>query len=532
MKLPIKNIILVGLTALACACTNRYADFNTDPTQPTEDMLQRDYYQLGAFFLQMQKNVLPAGSNNTDEINQYQLTDNLQGDIYSGYMGVSNNWNGGQNNSTYGLIPSWYEEMFKRAYLGNLAGWTQIKDRATTPETVALADIIKVAGFHRATDTYGPLPYSGVKAGVVSTKYDSQQAIYDSFFKELDNAINVLTTFSQNFPNSKILANYDLIYQGDIRKWIQFANSLKLRLALRIVYADPAKAKLYAESAVNHPIGVIKTADASAAIKSSPTNLIRNPISAICYLYDDVRMGANMESFLKGYKDPRISSYFNQVTMGGTTGYFGIRNGIRISNKALYTPFSTIKLEENSPLPWLTAAETYFARAEGALRGWNMGGAAKDLYETGVRTSFQQSGASGADNYLNDSSSTAAAYRDPASSSNNINTGSTLLSTITIKWNEADSFEKKLERIITQKWIAVFPNGQEAWSEFRRTGYPKIFPVVVNYSGGTIDTSKQIRRMPFPNSEYRDNPQGVASGATALGGPDNGGTRLWWDKKN
>lgn len=115
------------MTAIAYACTNRYADFNTDPTQPTEVMLQRDYYQLGAFFLQMQKNVLPAGSNGTDEINQYQLTDNLQGDIYSGYMGVSNNWNGGQNNSNYGLVPGWYEEMFKRAYLGNLAGWTEIK---------------------------------------------------------------------------------------------------------------------------------------------------------------------------------------------------------------------------------------------------------------------------------------------------------------------------------------------------------------------------------------------------------------------
>lgn len=128
-------------------------------------------------------------------------------------MGVSNNWNGGQNNSTYGLIPGWYGEMFKRAYLGILAGWAQIRDRASTPETAALADIIKVAGLHRTTDTYGPLPYLNIKAGVINTKYDSQQAIYDSFFKELDNAINVLTSFSQNFPNSKILASYDLVYQ-------------------------------------------------------------------------------------------------------------------------------------------------------------------------------------------------------------------------------------------------------------------------------------------------------------------------------
>ncbi|HFK5567937.1 TPA: RagB/SusD family nutrient uptake outer membrane protein [Elizabethkingia anophelis] len=532
MRASIKYLIGICTAFTLSTCTNRYADFNTDPTQPTENMLQRDYYQLGTFFIQMQKNVIPAGSNGTDEVNQYQLTDNLQGDIYSGYMGVSNNWNGGQNNSTYGLIPGWYGEMFKRAYLGILAGWAQIRDRASTPETAALADIIKVAGLHRTTDTYGPLPYLNIKAGVINTKYDSQQAIYDSFFKELDNAINVLTSFSQNFPNSKILASYDLVYQGDVRKWIQFANSLKLRLAMRIVYADPAKAKLYAESAVNHPIGVIKTTDASASLKSSVTNPIRNPIAYICFQYDDIRMGANMESFLKGYKDPRISSYFNQATIGASTGYFGIRNGIRITNKSLYTPFSTIKMEENSPLPWLSAAESYFTRAEGALRGWNMGGTAKELYETGIRTSFQQAGASGTDNYLNDNTSTAAAYRDPASPSNNVTAGSPLLSTITIKWNEADSFEKKLERIITQKWIAIFPNGQEAWSEFRRTGYPKIFPVVVNNSGGTIDASKQIRRMPFPISEYQDNPQGVASGTAVLGGADNGGTRLWWDKKN
>ncbi|MCT4217189.1 SusD/RagB family nutrient-binding outer membrane lipoprotein [Elizabethkingia anophelis] len=532
MKLPVKNIVLTGITFMIYACTNRYADFNTDPTQPTEDMLQRDYYQLGAFFIQMQKSVIPAGSNGTDEVNQYQLTDNLQGDIYSGYMGVSNNWNAGQNNSTYGLIPGWYGEMFSRAYLGTLAGWSQIKDRSTTPETAALADIIKIAALHRATDTYGPLPYLNLKSGIINTKYDSQEAIYDSFFKELDNAINILTSFSQNFPNSKLLASYDLIYQGDVRKWVQFANSLKLRLALRIAYADPAKARQNAEAAVNHPIGVIKTNDANAALKSSSTTSIRNPIAFICFQYDDIRMGANMESFLKGYNDPRISAYFNQSTAGGTAGYYGIRNGINITNKTLYTPFSTIKMDESTPLPWLTAAETYFARAEGDLRGWNMGGTAKDLYETGIRTSFQQTGSGGIDNYLNNNTSTPAAYTDPKSSSNNISTGSPLLSTITIKWNDSDSFEKKLERIITQKWIAVFPNGQEAWSEFRRTGYPKIFPVVVNYSNGNIDTAKQIRRMSFPSSEYRDNLQGVTSGITALGGPDNGGTKLWWDKKN
>ena len=94
------------------------------------------------------------------------------------------------------------------------------------------------------------------------------------------------------------------------------------------------------------------------------------------------------------------------------------------------------------------------------------------------------------------------------------------------------SEEEQLERIITQKWIAMFPNGTEAWSEFRRTGYPLIFPVRSNYPTSGVDTNKQIRRMVFPQSEYSNNGAAVQEAVKLLGGPDNGGTKLWWDKKN
>jgi hypothetical protein len=104
-------------------------------------------------------------------------------------------------------------------------------------------------------------------------------------------------------------------------------------------------------------------------------------------------------------------------------------------------------------------------------------------------------------------------------------------STVTIAFNAADPFETNLERIITQKWIAMYLNGPEGWAEFRRTGYPKLFPVVTNNSNGTINTAIQIRRIPFPLSEYNNNLVGVQSGITLLGGADNGGTTLWWDKK-
>lgn len=176
----------------------------------------------------------------------------------------------------------------------------------------------------------------------------------------------------------------------------------------------------------------------------------------------------------------------------------------------------------------MNAAEVAFLKAEGALRGWNMGVDAGEAYKQGITLSFAEWGAGGADAYMKDSKKTAANYVDPLTSSNNINA----VSHITIAWDESDSKDKNLERIITQKWIAMFPNGHEAWTEYRRTGYPQLFPVKVNNSAGTIDTDIQIRRMPFAKSEYTLNPEGIRKAVELLGGPDNGGTRLWWDVEN
>lgn len=137
-------------------------------------------------------------------------------------------------------------------------------------------------------------------------------------------------------------------------------------------------------------------------------------------------------------------------------------------------------------------------------------------------------GAGNVDTYKLDSEKTAADYIDPLVSSNNIDA----VSKITIAWKDSDSKDKNLERIITQKWIAMFPNGQEAWTEYRRTGYPKLFPVKVNNSAGTIDTDVQIRRISFARSEYILNWENIQKAIELLGGPDNGGTRLWWDAEN
>ena len=150
------------------------------------------------------------------------------------------------------------------------------------------------------------------------------------------------------------------------------------------------------------------------------------------------------------------------------------------------------------------------------------------MYETGITTSFAQYGLDAA-SYLANGTSTPAPYVDPVNSVNNVNAGDPHLSTATIKWDEAASFDTKLEKIITQKWISMYPDGQEAWSEVRRTGYPKLFPVLVNNSGGKISTDAFIKRINFASGEFQTNPIEVAKAVQCLGGPDNGGTALWWD---
>lgn len=174
----------------------------------------------------------------------------------------------------------------------------------------------------------------------------------------------------------------------------------------------------------------------------------------------------------------------------------------------------------------MTAAEAWFLKAEAALKGWTGAGTAKANYEMGITRSMEQYSLD-ATSYKADATSQPAAYTDPKNAANNV--AASGVSKATIKWDDMATNEQKLEKIITQKWIAMYPDGQEAWSEFRRTGYPKLFTVVVNNSGGKVSTSAFIRRINFPASEYSTNSKGVADAVTKLGGADNGGTRLWWD---
>jgi hypothetical protein len=504
------------------SCTKDFEELNTDPFGISDEQLAVDYKLVGEQFKQVLQNIYtysPAWVT--------QLQQNLIGDVYSGYMMPPTPFRGNSNNMNYDLVDGWNEWPWNVAYSNVMAPLLSVDQKAGNEfeNFKAWAKICRVAAMHRISDIYGPIIYT--KYGQVTAgggiEYDCQDAAYDAFFKDLDAAITTLTGFANSDP-SKPFTKFDLAYDGDYTKWVKLANSLRLRLAIRISKVNAARAKTEAEAAVNHPLGVITSNDDNFLVRSDAG--LTHPLNVMDNAWNDIRMGAPMESILTGYNDPRLVKYFlPSAIVPGV--HKGIRNGIAIAAKSDYEGFSA--LVDLGKVQLMTAAEVYFLRAEGALRGWNMGGTAKQLYESGVQSSFDQYGLGDAAAYLNNGSSTPKPYVDPVNPANNVPTGSPHLSTATIKWDDAASFETKLEKIITQKWIAMYPDGQEGWSEFRRTGYPKLFPVVINNSGGKISTEAFIKRINFPAPEFNTNSDEVQKAIQCLKGADTGGTALWWD---
>lgn len=525
------SLLMLSVGVFFMSCQGDFTDINKDGDRATEEDLNKD--NLWALFIQSIQLTVMSQDPNT-----YQVVDDMHANTYSMYHGEAAGWNGGNNSTNYHFdVQDYHGTAFEAAYgalqktdgkdiPGVMNSWNQLRSKYDENSIVfAMAQVMKVAGMHRVTDTYGPIPY--IKFGEVgNAPYDSQESVYNKFFEELDQAIEIMTDYQvANLDDKRPIPKFDLLYGSDVVKWIKFANSLKLRLAMRISYVAPDKAKTYAEQAVSHQYGVMESADETAMIKTSSLYPFENPLPQLWRDYGETRMGASMESILTGYNDPRLPVYFNAVN----GAYKGMRNGM--SDAASYNSItSTPNIEKDSPLYWLNASEVYFLRAEGAINGWNMLGTANDLYNKGIETSMAERGVNanliGA--YINNGTDKPAPYYDPKGNYN-VTSGPTL-STITIRWEEGASVEEKRERIITQKWIAMYPNGMEAWSEFRRTGYPKLFLPTVNKSQGKISEGKYIKRLPLPNTEHQRNKELTTEAVNLyLNGDDSPGTRLWWD---
>lgn len=525
--------VLMAAVLLTCfGCTKDFESLNTNPTGVTNEQANADYALIASFMAQAQRDIIPG------DVGEYQLVNNLASDAWGGYLAAQNNFAGNANNLTYNLVEGWYQSTWNDRYIRAMNPLYRVmaftRGNEALQDVYAFALVVRVSAMHRTTDKVGPIIYTQYNRPNASggIDYDSQEAVYDQFFLDLDTAQTILSGLVGK-PVSAAMSKTDLAYKSDnYAKWLRYANTLRLRIAMRIAYVNPAKAKEQGEKAMNPQQGGLLEDNADNCFitlsGNHPLNTISSPSD-----WSDTRMGAPMESYLKGYSDPRLPKYFLPAKDPAVKGqYKGIRSGINIDGKGRYNEYSELVTQPNK-MQIMVAAESWFLKAEAALRGWAGAGDAQANYETGITKSFEQYALqSQLAAYMNDATSTPAEYIDPKAitpGENDIKTGSPYLSTITIMWDQGATPARKLERILTQKWLAIYPDGDEAWAEYRRTGYPILYPVVVNFSNDVIPSIPGIRRVPFPQREYNSNSAAVAAGVGLLGGPDNGATRLWWD---
>lgn len=495
------------------SCTKKYEKINTDPTRLTS----LDPGDVRGLFTNAEYMAMYSGNGSAE----YQYAEGFASDLYAQYSAITATFD---PTDRYNIEQSWIQEQWIATYIKSLPPLMAILSATDKPETIALnaiARIWKVFVMHRATDYYGPVPYFHIGVDSVIVPYDAQKDIYDDLFKELDEATKVL---KDNISQPGYGAS-DMIYDGDNSRWLKFANTLRLRLALRISDVDPAKAKQEAETAVEG--GVMTDLSDDAYLKVSGVDY-----NGFCRQsgWNEFRMSATMESVLVGYEDPRLSKYWQPAVNTGK--YEGVRNGMDVAE---------ISAEENSPdnnsqpsvrlLPEsmsttpvtvMYTAEAYFLRAEGALNGWNMGGTAKEFYEKGIEMSLRTWGitdAAAINKYINSNNV-------PMAPGGYFNTPA--LTDIPIKFST--DVEEEREQIQTQKWIALFPDGEEAWASIRRSGYPKMYPLV-HSDNPDLPPDSMIRRIPFIDYDRDRNAAAVEAAEGLLNGPDNAATRLWWDVK-
>ena len=514
----ITYIFIIALFFSVGACTDDFVELNESPYQVTDESLQQDFNNVGAFYPPMLQNLFG-----------HQIEHNLSHDSWVRHLATPTPFVGGINNTTYYIRWNTY---WNRIYGQIMSPATLVKKVALAedyPVFVEWAKLIQILGMHRLTAYHGPVIFT--KFGEEPATYDSEPVLYNAFFNQLDE-IQAVFNANEDYVG---LNKFDASYGGSIPQWQMLVNSLRLRLAIRISKVDPALAKQQGEKAVNDPAGLI-VSNADNFMVSLYGNVF--PPVTISFGWGDTRMSAAMESILIGYKDPRIAKFFDPATEPAVYAdhpdfpYKGIRNGAELVAKGDRLSFSNISSDFKTVTNrrFLTAAEVHFSMAEAALRGWAVPLTAQEYYEAGVALSFEDWGAGGAAGYIADNASLPIDYDDPKAAGA-VNDFINRI-TSTVAWNEAGTNEEKLEKIITQKWIDGYTNSIEAWVDHRRTDYPKLpfnYQNDSNADWGVIPADGFLRRQVFVQSQRENNAASVAEATGFLGGPDEIGTRLWWD---
>lgn len=369
---------------------------------------------------------------------------------------------------------------------------------------IAVANILQVYFYHFMTDKWGMIPFEQALQGGenLSPAYSEQEAIYTGMLDTLAAAAN-------NISTTEAAVKGDIILNGDMERWRLFANSLRLRIAMRAADVAPNLAKTHAEAAIS--AGLLEN-DLMYPYQTNTNN--DNPWYERFLTRTDYAISEFMADEMKAIDDMRLTEYALPAPVAensepGTqleeiVGMpYGIENAGSIDNSQISFPGSAIGAGgpdvgvQDAPLPILTTAELSFLKAEVAARGWNAGaGTAATFYQEGIQNSWEQWG-------VYDESQFAAYMAQPEVAYDATN------------WEQSIGY---------QKWIALFPLGYEAWAEWRKFDYPELTP-----APAAMNNSGEIPvRQGYPVSEPQLNQENYEE-AVNTQGADVLDTHLWWD---
>lgn len=508
--------VLIIMTFLG-SCTKDFQKVNIDPNSPPDVPLD---YLLGQTQLQIGGSAGDPGYATWRANLIYALPAVQQ------FASLSTFYAGDK----YLYQPDLSEAYFNTMYPNSIKNLVNLIDKAKADpkdvNTLSIARILKALQMSIMTDLYGDVPYSEAGLGYLdlnfTPKYDPQQSIYMDMLKELDEAGK---TFN---PAVHIPAAADFVYGGDLTKWSKFANSLMLRLAMRMQKVDPAMAQTWAKKALdggamtdNSGTFAIKYLNdgGNATINSNSYNLgesdgagHRNEVSK-----GSIQWSKTLIDLMKVRNDPRISTIAilkngdvtpaNQKGLpnGYDAGTFQAATGETGSDA--YSRPNPVLYNSKDPYILLPYAEVEFMKAEAIERGWYTGDAAGE-YKAGQAAAISQ---------------LAVNVGAPVISETNI----AAYQTLNI-YPAAGTFEQKFAQIENEMFIltASTLNGFEGWANWRRTGLPVLTPV--NYPGN--ETGGQImRRLRYPGGEAGVNPN-YKEASDRIGG-DTFASRVWWDKQ-
>lgn len=446
----------------------------------------------------------------------------------------------GQKNDAY--MSALWDRQFSREIRNVVDMVERTEDNPEQVNINAVSRIMRVYIFSRLTDLYGDLPYfdagKGYFNGVLKPAYDRQQDIYNDFFDQLDLAANNLD------PNADIVSQ-DFYFEGNIAQWRKFANSLRLRLAMRLTKVDLAKAQLEAEAAIaggvmesNADLVAMQHIDVPFGGGGLGGNGMSYTFMSESPLVSSFRLCSTLATQLTATSDPRITllagSYlddngrtditaqvYNEIgdydLMSVAASHFvweGAGAPITVDVNGTPTEISgALQLLQpnkqitsiNAPYIMMSYAEVELLKAEAAFRGWSVNGSASEHYAAALTAGIQQFATYGIE-------SVEESVIEAFVAANPLVAGT------------------ELEQINTQLWINFALNPLEAYANWRRSGipnlvYPNRFPDV-NQTNGAIP-----RRMQYSITEYLLNEENLNEAVTRMSGGDDWTSRVWWDSE-